>query len=129
MAMLCASGLATMSELLAYRGPWSFKLLSLMLPRAVELEMKAANMNFNATLAAVGSLFSKDAAKTWQSAMSATQKSVNAAVANAGGEDVRPAENAKDIEDLIKVGKKLSGMSGKGEGPIGPAGPTRVHRK
>lgn len=117
-----------MTELLAYRGPWSFKLIALMLPRAVELEAKAADMNFTATLAAVGTLFSAEAATTWRAAMEKTRRSVDAAVADAGGVDKTKENEQKVVDDFLKVASKLTGAS-KEKGSLGPTGPTRVHKK
>lgn len=129
MAMLCASGLATMSELLQYDGPWSYLLIQLMLPRAVEIEMKAANMNFNATLAAVGSIFSKDAAQKWQAAMNKTAQSVRAAVGDATGEDVQTQQANETADTFLEMAKKMTGTPAGQREPLGPKGPTRVHRR
>ena len=125
--MISASGLGTMTEILDVNGPWSMKLISLMVPRAVEIEAKRAHLNYTSTLAAVGTLFSKDAAGAWNRSQKAVERSVERAVAEAKGVEVDGDQ--KDVDDFLALAEKLAGAPDpKGDGPLGPPGPTRVHK-
>jgi hypothetical protein len=60
--------------------------------------------------------------------MEKTRRSVDAAVAEAGGEDKTKENEQKVVDDFLKVASKLTGVPVKETRPLGPEGPTRVHK-
>ncbi len=58
---MCDAGYATMDQLLEIEGRWTTDLVELMIPRAVEIRMHRVADQTKATLAALGSMFSKEA--------------------------------------------------------------------
>lgn len=76
-----------MAELLDFEGRWDLELIELMLPVAIDLEAKGTQAQYNATVAAVARLFSKDGDKPLIDALQATERDVVRAQLRARGLD------------------------------------------
>lgn len=83
-------------------GPWSFQMIDLMLPRAIEIELRQTRLQYNAVSAAVGSLFSKEVARQWQTAMDTAQQRVDHSVGKDNKRDL-----SKAAEEMMAVAQKL----------------------
>ena len=95
--------MCTIAEVLDWNGVWTRELVELMLPVAWEREIATKRTMFEAQIAACGSLFSKDAAKTFIEAMQKEQDGVRRLQRISRGEDSKPKGNeraAKAARDL-----------------------------
>lgn len=87
---MCRAGLATIEELLAWDGCWTFSVIKRMVPVAVEIEAENTEQLFAAVRAGAGALFDKRVAEKFQEAIGAIKE--QAREAREGGPKKTAAE-------------------------------------
>ncbi len=98
-------GFCTWSEVVAWDGEWTRGDIALLLPVALERESARKRLTFEATVAAVGSLFSKEGPKEFLAGLAKTHDLIRAEQRRLRGEpaaDAKAAQRATAARDLQK---------------------------
>lgn len=98
-------GFCTWAEVTAWDGQWGREDVALLLPVALEREAARKRLTFEATVAAIGSLFSKDGAKPFLDGLSKVTDLVRAEqlrLRGAGAPDPKAAQRAAAAQAVVK---------------------------
>lgn len=101
--MVCAAGLATMSEMLDREGPWTYDLLGIMVARAVQVEVAQTRRMHSAVFGAVAGFFSKQARQMFNAALERTDRAVRESLGSADTKNAEAADAMAGIADTLQL--------------------------
>ena len=103
-------GFCTWAEVMAWDGEWTREDIALLLPVAIEREAERKRSTFEAVLAAVGSLFSEEGAKSFLDGVSNVLKLVRAEQGRQRGEALPDPKVEQRAAAARAIMKGLSGL-------------------